>query len=91
MLSNQRQPAGISKEIQGGMLVSLRTDAAVATVKWPKTLKGASIIFSHTRRSISAVPAPRLSRAARVYAFVKKRKKKVGGLEVEVCLGKKIR
>lgn len=44
VLSNQQQPGGVSKEIQEGC--SLRPDAGVATVNWPKTLKGASIIFS---------------------------------------------
>lgn len=61
VLSNQQQPGGISKEIQEGC--SLRTNAGVATVKWPKTLKGASIIFSlavHSPRSQHpAFPAAR--------------------------------
>lgn len=61
VLSNQRQPGGISKEIQEGC--SLRTNAGVAAVKWPKTLKGASIIFSlavhSTQSQHPAFPAAR--------------------------------
>lgn len=75
VLSNQRQSAcrAYQKESGEGCACLLRTAAAVATVKWPKTLKGASIIFSHSRRSSAAVRAPRLSRAARVRAFVYKK------------------
>lgn len=42
--SNEQQPGGMWTGIQEGC--SSRTNAAVATVKWLRTLKGASIIFS---------------------------------------------